>query len=164
MIKDGHPVCLYITSGGHEPGPQNSPREWTISHHWQGKAWRSTVITTSDHNYDMGSLWIDGDRWTFIAPVGNQPQEHGGGGEVELWISEDNGQHWSKQKELTRNSKFNNSYVRKVVNGKAPFQYFWADGHPGKMSKSQLYFGSQDGQAWRLPYKMKRDWMKPKKR
>lgn len=159
--RDGNPVCLYLTSGGHEPGPKNNPREWRVSH-WTENAWRTSIITTSDHNYDMGSLWIDGDHWTVVAPTGNQPQEHGGGGEIEIWESTDNGQTWSRSTQVTRNSRYNNNYVRKVVNGRDPFLYFWADGNPDRNTKSQLYFGDRKGNVWRLPYKMRKEWAKPR--
>jgi len=158
----GNPVCLYLTSGGHEPGPDNNPREWTISH-WQAGEWRTTVITQSDHNYDMGSLWIDGKDWMLIAPTQDGPQLHGGGGEIEKWISKDNGKSWSKAQLITTGSRFNHNYIRKVMGGQDDFLYFWAAGNPDKNSKSQLYFGDKTGQVWRLPYRMKRDWAKPKR-
>lgn len=160
--ETGNPVCLYLTSGGHEPGPDNNPREWTISH-WQGGQWRTTVITQSDHNYDMGSLWIDGQNWTVIAPTQDGPQLHGGGGEIEKWTSKDNGKSWSKAQSITTGSRLNHNYIRKVMGGQDDFLYFWADGNPDKKSKSQLYFGDKTGQVWRLPYRMKKDWAKPKR-
>ncbi len=160
--EDGNPVCLYLTSGGHEPGPDNGPREWTISH-WQAGGWHTTVITQSDHNYDMGSLWIEGKDWMVIAPTQDGPQLHGGGGEIEKWISNDNGKSWSKAQLITTGSRFNHNYIRKVMGGQDDFLYFWADGNPDKNSKSQLYFGDKAGQVWRLPYRMKKDWAKPKR-
>lgn len=160
--EDGNPVCLYLTSGGHEPGPDNNPREWTISH-WQAGQWRTTVITQSDHNYDMGSLWIEGKHWMVIAPTQDGPQLHGGGGEIEKWISKDNGENWSKAQLITNGSRLNHNYIRKVIGGQDDFLYFWADGNPDKNSKSQLYFGDKTGQVWRLPYRMKKDWAKPKR-
>ena len=161
FTADGNPVCLYLTSGGHEPGPKNDPRDWRVTY-WQGSGWETSIITTSDHNYDMGSLWIEGDRWTVAIPSGNEPQLHGGGGEVETWVSKDAGKSWAREQRLTKNSKRNNNYVRKVINGKAPFQFFWADGNPDEMSRSQLYFGDLQGKVRRLPYKMGKDWVKPK--
>lgn len=161
FTDDGNPVCLYLTSGGHEPGPKNDPREWRVTY-WQGSGWETSVITTSDHNYDMGSLWIDGNNWTVAIPSGNEPQLHGGGGEVEIWKSSDAGKSWEKEMRVTQKSKRNNNYVRKVINGKAPFQFFWADGNPDEMSQSKLYFGDLGGNVRELPYKMKKDWVRPK--
>ncbi|MEZ5044014.1 MAG: BNR-4 repeat-containing protein [Saprospiraceae bacterium] len=158
---EGNPICLYLTSGGHEPGPQNDPREWRVSH-WTEGAWRTSVITTSDHNYDMGSLWVADDQWMVVAPTRNEPQLYGGGGEIEMWVSEDNGQTWAKKMAVTQNSRYNANYVRRVVDGRNPFLYFWADGHPGKQSKSQLFFGDSQGHVWRLPYRMRKGWTRAK--
>jgi glucan phosphorylase len=56
--------------------------------------------------------------------------------------------------ELTESSERNHNYVRKVVNGRAPFRYFWADGSPDIMSISLLYFGDTAGNVWQMPYDM----------
>lgn len=53
------------------------------------------------------------------------------------------------------------NYVRKVVNGKDPFQYFWADGNPDVMSISNLYFGDSAGNVWQMPYNMQRNSQNP---
>src|SRR5690606_29279773 len=45
----GHPVLLYITSRGHQPGPENGPREWRLTR-WTGSEWRTSLVCTSDHN------------------------------------------------------------------------------------------------------------------
>lgn len=162
---EGNPLALYLISGGHEPGPDNNPREWRVSHYngSDGKAnrWQTSTITTSDHNYDMGSLWIDENRWTVIAPTIDGPQKHGAGGEVAIWVSDDQGQSWSMQKQITQNSPRNHNYVRRVVNGQSPFQYFWADGNPGGLTKSVMYFGDSQGNTWQLPYKMSEEKVKP---
>ncbi|MGD1891391.1 MAG: BNR-4 repeat-containing protein [Cyclobacteriaceae bacterium] len=164
---NGNPVALYLTSGGHEPGLSNNPREWRVSH-FDGtdraaNRWQTTVITVSDHNYDMGSLWIEGDHWTVIAPTINRPQAIGGGGEVAIWESTDAGKSWKLKKQITKDSPRNHNYVRRVVNGKAPFQYFWADGNPDKLSQSIMYFGDSKGNTWQLPYEMQDEKEKPVK-
>lgn len=158
----GHPTCLYLTSNGHEPGPENGPYEWRIST-WTGKKWRTTIIATSDHNYDMGSLFITGKTWKVVAPTGNAPQQFGVGGEIEIWTSINAGKTWKKEKELTHNSEFNHAYVRRPLQAKAPFCYFWASGHPHQMSRSDLYFGDFEGKVWRLPYHMNADQASPER-
>ena len=150
---EGHPVCLYLTSGGHEPGPANDPREWRVTQ-YDGSQWNTHTITTSDHNYDMGSLNIDGARWTVMAPTLDGPQPHGGGGEVVQWTSEDRGASWTQTRQITAQSARNHNYVRRVVNGRAPFLYFWADGNPDSLSPSVLYIGDDQGHYWSLPYEM----------
>lgn len=152
----GNPMCLYVTSDGHEPGPQNGRREWHILL-WNGKSWVDRKIAESDHNYDMGSLFIAGNTWRMIAPTESGPQEHGSGGEIVMWESRDSGSTWKRKKELTKESKRNHNYVRRVVNGKSPFMYLWADGDPNKFSPSYLYIGDENGRVRQLPYVMKEE-------
>jgi len=158
----GNPAFLYIRSNGHKPGPVSAPYEWCITK-WDGQNWKTSVVTESDHNYDMGSIFIANDDWKIVGPTGEGPQKWGVGGELAVWKSVDKGETWNKEKQLTKNSKMSHSYVRKVVNGKAPFCFFWADGHSHEFSKSQLYFGDFEGNIWRLPYNMKEDFIKPEK-
>lgn len=49
--KKGNPVCLYVRSNGHEPGPISAPYEWCITS-WDGKEWRTNIITESDHTFE----------------------------------------------------------------------------------------------------------------
>lgn len=158
----GRPVCLYLISNGHEPGPQNGPYEWKITR-WNGKKWKTTTIATSDHNYDMGSLFLQDKQWKIVAPVGNGPQLYGVGGEIEIWVSENAGKKWKKEMEVTRHSERNHAYVRRPLNGKSPFCFFWANGNPHQFSKSELFFGDFEGNVWRLPYEMTQDSQKPEK-
>ncbi|MBX2875821.1 MAG: BNR repeat-containing protein [Saprospiraceae bacterium] len=158
----GNPICLYLTSGGHQPGPANAPREWQVCF-WRAGQWHTRVITTSDHNYDMGSLWVEDDRWRVIAPTQTGPQPFGGGGEVVEWWSEDAGETWALSQTITAGSTHNHNYIRRVHGGVPPFLYFWADGNPDSFSRSKLYFGDQEGQVWQLPYRMRRPWAKPRR-
>ncbi len=158
--SNGNPACLYIRSNGHEPGPENQPYEWCVTK-WDGQKWQTYVLTTSDHHYDMGSLCISEDNWKIVAPTIAAPQKWGVGGELEIWISNSAGKTWKKEKTITQNSEFNNSYVRRPVNYKAPFCFFWANGNPHEFSKSELYFGDFEGNIWKLPYEMKNDFEKP---
>lgn len=156
----GNPICLYIRSNGHKPGPVSAPYEWCILK-WNGKEWQNFVVTTSDHNYDMGSLFISGKNWKIVGPTEQGPQKWGVGGELAIWRSKDKGKSWKKIKTITKNSEYSHSYVRKVVNGKDPFCFFWADGHSHNFSKSELYFGNFKGKIWKLPYHMEKDFEKP---
>jgi hypothetical protein len=160
--ENGNPACLYIRSNGHEPGPKSAPYEWCITK-WDGKKWQTSVITESDHNYDMGSLYIFDKSWKVVGPTQPGPQPWGVGGELAVWKSVDNGKSWKMEKQLTQNSKMSHSYVRRPVNFKAPFCFFWADGDSHKFSKSELYFGDFEGNIWKLPYEMNNDFEKPEK-
>jgi hypothetical protein len=158
----GNPACLYIRSNGHEPGPKSAPYEWCITK-WDGKKWQTSVISESDHNYDMGSLYISENNWKIVGPTEPGPQKWGVGGELAVWKSGDKGETWQKEKQLTKNSKMSHSYVRRPVNFKAPFCFFWAEGDSHKFSKSELYFGDFEGNIWKLPYEMNKDFEKPEK-
>jgi len=160
--EQGRPICLYLTSGGHEPGPENSPRDWQVSF-WRNGQWHTRKITISDHNYDMGSLWIEGRIWRVVAPTMNGPQLHGGGGEIEQWVSLDEGETWMLSRRISSSSRTNHNYIRKVQGGQGPFTFFWADGNPDRFSRSKLYFADQEGQMWQMPYRMRKTWAKPKK-
>ncbi len=154
----GRPVALIVTSGGHQPGPENDPRAWLIVH-WNGADWDYREVTHSTHNYDMGSLYINAtDDWRIIAPTEAGPQPLGTGGEMALWLSDDQGVTWRKERDITKNSEYNHAYARRPVNAHPDFYAFWADGNPDEFSPSRLYFTNRDGdRVWRLPYNMTED-------
>lgn len=150
----GRPIILYLTSKGYEPGPKNGPREWFTAH-WDGTNWERRPFTTSDHNYDFGSLYVEGNEWRIIAPTETGPQPFGTGGEMVLWASRDEGRTWNKIKQLTHNSRFNHTYARRPVDADSRFYALWADGNPLERTESNLYFTDRDGShVWRLPTKM----------
>lgn len=148
----GNPVCLYLTSNGHMPGPGHGPREWKVTFFSEGN-WVTRTIFQTDHNYDMGSLYIDSNHWIIIAPSEPGPQAYHSGGEMTFWESTDNGVTWKKSKQITQ-STLNHNYARRPRNVKDPFFSFWADGNPGNFSKSQLYYSDSKGNVYRLPYQM----------
>ena len=160
--ENGNPMALYVYGKGHQPGPANDMKEWAVIY-WNGSEWENHAITTSDHNYDTGSIWASGKKWTVIAPTENSPQPWGGGGELVMWESTDKGKTWKRAKQITKNSPRNHNYVREVVDGADPFMYFWADGNPDKPSQSLMYFGDSKGNVWQLPYIMTSEKQKPQK-
>jgi hypothetical protein len=151
---NGNPVLLYITSSDHAPGPQGDPREWTIAR-WTGSQWLTNVVCTSDHNYDMGSLYIYPDRWVIIGPTQTGPQVWQAGGEMAVWTSVNQGQTWTMTRQITTNSLYNHTYARRPLNAKDPFYVFWADGDPTQVTPSRLYFSNSQGtNIWQMPYDM----------
>ena len=160
----GRPIILYITSKGYQSGPENMPRTWTTAR-WTGRAWevRGGDIV-SDNNYDTGSLYVEAeDRWRVIGPTQTGPQSFNPGGEVAMWVSRDRGQRWTMVRQMTRDSAYNHTYVRRPVHAHPDFYAFWADGHGRKPSPSRLYFGNQAGDVFRLPRKMTEDFAKPER-
>ncbi|OGV57977.1 MAG: hypothetical protein A2283_15550 [Lentisphaerae bacterium RIFOXYA12_FULL_48_11] len=159
---DGRPVVLFMTSNGYESGPKNGLREWyTIR--WTGKEWVRRLFTTSDHNYDHGSLYVEADgTWRIIAPTEPGPQPWTTGGEMVLWTSSDQGATWKKVKQLTRDSRYNHTYARRPVNAHPDFYAFWADGNALEKSDSSLYFTDKEGShVWRLPQSIRGEFAKP---
>lgn len=152
------PMCLYIISNGFESGSINEPYEWMVAK-WNGDGWETVKLLNADHNYDQGSIIIFDDIIYLVIPVGNSPQAYAGGGEVMVYKFINNKAVLCKQ--TTKNSIYNNNYVRYVLHGKPPFNYFWSNGNPFKFSKCELFFGDLDGNAWKMPYNMNKEFNKP---
>jgi hypothetical protein len=148
----GNPVILYLTSKGYQSGPANDPRAWNIAR-WTGGAWEIRPFTASDHNYDFGSLYIEGDgTWRVIAATEPGPQPYCTGGEIAMWTSGDQGRTWKKVKQLTSGSSRNHTYPRRPVNAHPDFYALWADGDAKRPSESYLYFTDRAGErVRRLP-------------
>lgn len=158
--QTGNPILLAVISRHHEPGPKGDPREWFIFH-WKNRQWNKHRVTSSSHNYDMGSLYVDGQHWTIIGPTSAGPQPYGTGGEMVIWESRNEGSTWEKTKMLTENSKRNHSYARRPLHAHKDFYAFWADGNASEFSRSQLYFSNKKGNVFMLPYEMENNMQKP---
>jgi len=152
--QSNRPVILYITSKGFEAGPQNGPRTWRIAR-WTGDQWVINDVTTSDNNYDMGSLYIEEPNlWKIIGPTETGPQPFNPGGEMALWTSTDQGKSWTKTRQLTTASERNHSYARRPINVHPDFYAFWADGNGRAPSKSNLFISNNKGDVFMLPEQM----------
>ena len=156
----GRAVVLFVTSYGHKPGPKYGPRQWSVAR-WTGKEWEFHDITTSTHNYDSGSIWVEDGEWTVIAPTGKGPQLWQTGGEVEMWKSYDKGATWTKIKELTEDSRYNMGYCRRPLHAADGFYCFWSDGNPERLTQSHLYFCDREGNVFIMPYKFSDEWTRP---
>lgn len=160
----GNPVIIYVISDNHKTGPEGGKREW-FSLYWNGTEWEKTKITESTHCYDSGSIWVDGDIWTILAPTTPMPEGDprywGAGGEVVQWTSYDKGKTWTRTRQLTSNSERNHTYVRRPFYADDDFYAYWADGNTDAFSKSCLYFSTKSGKIYRMPYDMTAEWQKP---
>lgn len=157
----GHPVILYVTSASYKPGPEGDPRWWTVAH-WTGSTWQYAEFAPANHNYSTGSLYIEGDTWRVFGPISPGPQRIGGGGEVAIWASGDEGRTWKKERDVTHDSAQNHNYVRRPMNAQPDFYAYWADGNPDKLSSSRIYFTNRAGdRLWVLPYDMPGDEARP---
>lgn len=160
--SQGNPIILYVTSRGYASGPQNGPRTWTTAH-WTGAQWRIREAIESDNNYDTGCLHVEDDgTWRIIGPTETGPQPYNPGGEMALWLSHDEGETWTKQRQITKGSRFNHTYARRPVHAHPEFYAFWADGNAREPSDSRLYFCDRSGEnVRRLPFEMKRKFAPP---
>jgi hypothetical protein len=147
----GNPIILVVTSGGYASGPANDPRTWTTAR-WTGSEWDIREAFKSDNNYDTGPLYVESDTtWRIIGPTQPGPQPYNPGGEIAMWLTKDAGAHWEMVKQMTANSEFNHTYVRRPVNAQPDFYGIWADGHGRQPSKSRLYYCNRAGDVFRLP-------------
>jgi len=160
----GNPVILYLTSREVGSGPKNGPRTWMTAR-WTGSGWEIRRALVSDNNYDFGELHIEPNGlWRIIAPTEKGPQPYNTGGEIVVWTSIDQGKTWVKETQVTQNSLYNHTYVRRPVNAHPDFYAFWADGHARQKSESRLYFCDKSGKhLFRLPTLMTQDTQKPEK-
>ena len=157
--SDGNPVILAIISSSRVPGPGS--REWFVISRKDGD-WNFKKVCESSHNFDRGSIHIEGSEWKLIGPTEPGPQESGTGGEVALWVSRNAGTDWQKVTFVTKNSINNNSFVRHPVNAQKDFYALWTDGNADELSKSYLYFTNEKcDKVWMLPYDMKENISKP---
>lgn len=160
---EGNPAILVIISSGFKSGPKNGPRKWVLVF-WRDGRWQTSEITDSDSNYDMGSLYIQNDHsLRLVAPTETGPQPYNPGGEICFWDSDPAWKKWHLKKQLTINSQYNHTYVRRPVNAHDGFYAFWADGNPRKKSESRLHFCTKDGEVYRLPESMKGSVEKPER-
>ena len=71
-----------------------------------------------------------------------------------MWLTEDAGLTWHMLRQMTNDSEFNHTYVRRPVNAQPDFYGIWADGHGRQPSKSRLYYCNRDGDVFMLPETM----------
>ena len=167
-LRAGSELRLGRPAGGdvrHQPrlraGAGQRPGIWHTAH-FNGRQWEIRGTITSDSNYDMGSIYIErDDLWRIIGPTEDGPQRYNPGGEIAMWTSGDQGEHWTKVKQLTRGSSFNHGYCRRPVNAQPDFYAIWADGNARKPSTSRLYYCDREGNVRMLPPKMTGDMAKP---
>lgn len=159
----GRPIILYLTSRGYRPGPASGPYEWFTAH-WSGIAWVHRPLTTSDHNYDHGSLYVERDgEWRVVAPTDPGPQPFGTGGEMVLWSTRDEGRSWTRLRTLTRDSPRNHAYARRPLDAAPGFYAIWADGDARQPSSSLVYVATREGDVYALPERMSGGPVRPRR-
>ncbi|WP_197528375.1 BNR-4 repeat-containing protein [Aeoliella mucimassa] len=155
--SEGNPVILFVTSPTHIPGTETR----TVKTAYYDDGWVIRDVMTTDHNYDHGSLYVEGDTWRIIAPFIDGPQQYGTGGQIGMWTSDNQGESWVLEHQLTNNDLFNQGYVQRPLNAQADFYGLWADGDAWEPSPSNFYFTTQAGDVYRLPYDMTTEFALP---
>lgn len=152
---EGHPLILHLTSKSWQPGPEFGPHLFRVAR-WTGAEWEIHPVAQADNNYDMGSLYVAPDGvWRVIAPSTTGPDDYNPGGEIVVHVSKDQGATWAVEAQLTANSTYNHTYVRRPLNADPGFLAFWADGDARKPSESRLYFyDARQKEVRRLPQEM----------
>ena len=159
---DNNPVVLYLVSPQSEAGPPERPRTLMTAHYRPDKGWATREVTTTDHNYDHGSIWVDGHTWWVLAPTGAGAFPHYAGGTGELWKSNDGGASWAKERTLAAEPEAHQNYFRKVEGAKAPFAAIWSSGDPRARSEGTLQFlADREGPALVLPRELTAASVKP---
>jgi hypothetical protein len=160
----GNPVILFLTSPTHIPGDYGNPGpdRFVKTAHWTGSNWQINNVTTTDHNYDHGSLYVEDDgTWRIIAPFIDGPQQYGTGGEMGMWTSTNQGQSWNLDKQLTAGSYHNHTYARRPLNAQDDFYAFWAEGNAFERSDVTLLYTNKSGDVFQLPFNMTTDFAAP---
>jgi hypothetical protein len=158
---EGQPVIFYLTNQ-FDVDPDEAPHQFHIAHFDDG-VWEIKDLFMTDHNYDYGQLTIeDNGTWRIIAPTIAGPQPYATGGEMAMWISEDEGDTWEMIRELTYDSDYNHTYAKQPLGADDEFYAFWADGDAYGPSESSFYFTDKNGTGvWKLPTEMTTDFATP---
>ncbi len=160
--RDGKPVIFYVLAKNYQPGPAFGPRLWMTAR-WTGREWLYSRICAVDHNYDMGSIYIENDgTWRVIGPSGAGPSPYCTGGEMQMWTSSNKGLTWTKVADITSGSAMMHTYARRPLNAHPDFYAYWADGDTLKPSESRLYFCNKAGDVFVLPEVMTSDFERPR--
>ncbi len=142
--SDLNPIILYNISSNPFPDLDDTNRVMMVAFYKEQK-WNFQPISTTDHNYNMGSLKITDLEWAVIAPTTPGPQKIAAGGELDYWASNDKGFTWKFKRRLTENSLFNHNFVKRVRNARPEFSFVWADGNAIAPSESRLYYSDDKG-------------------
>ncbi|MFW6058837.1 MAG: BNR-4 repeat-containing protein [Phycisphaeraceae bacterium] len=146
------PWVMYVTSRGFMPGPEQGPYQWWLARYRDDGTWSHHPITTSDHNYDHGSLhWLGDNDLRLVAPTDPGDEPAATGGLMCMWQSTDGGETWRKLARLLDDPKNTHTYARRPRDASPDFAWMWADGRVYEPSSSRLYFADIDGRVFRMP-------------
>ena len=154
-----HPLLLFLTSGGPQPGPASGPHTLHTARFDQAtQGWVLRDVLETDHNYDHGSLLVHpdpdapgGERWRLFGSFLPGAQAFATGGNMGLWESDDLGETWSLVRRLTDDDQRNHSYFRRVDNAADGFIGLWSAGHAWDCGDVELFFCNAAGDVFAMP-------------
>ena len=156
----GNPTVLYILTRQKEARLDRPTCLWNTSR-WTGREWETTGTIRSDNAYDSGCLHIEKSTWRLIAPTMPGPLPYDAGGDMIMWVSDDQGRSLRLQL-LTRREQSNHNFARRPVNARDDFFVFWTDGSTVEPSPCRLYCADKIGNTYLLPERMTQDLEQPK--
>ena len=158
----GHPVILFLTSKGFEPGPENGPRAMENRALDRQGMGHSPLYHLRQQLRPRLALYRAGRNVANHRSDRSRPAALQSGrrnGDVD---QPDQGATWKRVKQLTHNSPRNHTYARRPLNAHPDFYALWADGNARQPSESCLYFTNQRGDhVWRLPPALTADFATP---
>ncbi|MDA3959196.1 MAG: BNR-4 repeat-containing protein [Planctomycetota bacterium] len=112
------------------------PRRWLVAR-FNGRAWDWSQVTTSDHSYDTGCLWLDGDTAWVVGPSLPGPQPNRTGGDLEMFRGQRG--RWTRVERLTTDPTAHHSYVRRPLHARPDFAAFWGSAVSDTFSPVRLH-------------------------
>ncbi|MCP4639211.1 MAG: hypothetical protein GY851_02190, partial [bacterium] len=123
--SDGNPCILFL-----DADTDTYASSWCVARHADGQ-WAISEVTTSDHMYDGGALVLAGPEDFRVYGPSAASQPGFDGGEIEEWISKDQGRTWRRTREITSGSTYSHNHVKTVQNHQesdGQFRVFWSYG------------------------------------
>jgi hypothetical protein len=160
--NEGNPVILAIISN-------DSGQEGILTHELSIFLWKDNTLSINKicsvpHNQCIGAVYPGKEIWKVLSPCVESSDKSDSVHEIVLWTSRDKGSSWQRATDVTSNSIFNNSYVRRPLNASDEFYSFWSDGDHKKRSECRIYFTNEKcNKVWAFPYKMSKEMQRPER-
>ncbi len=145
----GNPTVVYMAAPGPRSRVRQKRRVWYTARWFRD--WEITGLITSDHNLDAGCLHITQEyQFRLIAPTHPGPQPDTAGGDILMWISDDQGRSWGRYL-LTADKQFNHQDARRPLDTSDDLYAFWVSGDMEKGGHGRIFFCNKRGAVFGLP-------------
>ncbi len=155
----GNPTVVYLSTAGPKVRVIQKRRLWHTARWFRD--WEITGLISSDHNLDAGCLHITKEyQFRLIAPTLPGPQPDLPGGDILMWISDDQGRSWGRYL-LTADKQFNHQDARRPFEASDDLYVFWASGDMEKGGHGRIFYCNKRGAVFLLPEVMDGPTAKP---